>query len=126
MTRDFAQQQIPATARRVAYHRFGDPGVLQLEQEPVQIPGPGQVLIRSETLGVNPIDWKMVAGYFGDTERLPGVPGWTATGTVVAVGDGVRSPAVGQKVIAGPRGGGFREFLRGGRVFPGGTRRSGR
>lgn len=74
------------------------------------MPGPGQVLVRTELLGVNPIDWKMVAGYFGN-EQLPGVPGWAATGTVVAVGDGVRGVGTGDAVVVGPRAGGFREFL---------------
>jgi len=82
-----------------------------MEEEPVALPGRGQVLVQTRIFGVNPIDWKMIAGYFGDGDQLPGVPGWAATGTVVAVGGGVQSLFVGQEVVAGPRGGGFREFL---------------
>jgi NADPH:quinone reductase-like Zn-dependent oxidoreductase len=102
-----------ATSTRIAYHRYGGPDVLRPEPEEPSCPGAGEVRIRQEMIGVNPVDWKMVAGYFRHTDRapFPHVPGWAGTGTVEAVGPGVNHLHVGDPVIAGARGGAFRGHL---------------
>ena len=106
----------------MVYYEYGDPGVLRWEDEPVAQPEAGQVLVRNELIGVNPIDWKLVAGYFRhDPQPFPGTPGWASTGIVEAVGKGVTNFTVGQAVIvdsrarlamtSGSRAGTFREYL---------------
>ena len=42
--------------RRVRYHAHGGPEVLAIEEAAVPSPGPGQVLIRTEGIGVNYVD----------------------------------------------------------------------
>ncbi|MFG2007392.1 zinc-binding alcohol dehydrogenase family protein [Spirillospora sp. NPDC048911] len=42
--------------RRVRYHAHGGPDVLTIEETPVPRPGPGQVLIRTEAIGLNYVD----------------------------------------------------------------------
>lgn len=92
-------------SKRIVYTEYGTPDVLRLEDSAVPEPGPGQVLVRTEMIGVNPIDWKLVAGAFArvDPTPFPGTPGWAATGTIEALSDGVTGYAVGQAVIADSR-----------------------
>ena len=49
--------------RRVRYHAHGGPGVLAVEETAIPEPGPGQVLIRTEAIGVNYVDVQL---------RIPG------------------------------------------------------
>ncbi|ROS79113.1 NADP-dependent oxidoreductase [Cellulomonas sp. PhB143] len=82
----------------ITYAAFGGPDVLQVEQEDVPEPGPGQVVVANRAVGVNPADWKVLAGAFGERE-LPATLGFEAAGVVTAVGEGVESPEVGDEVI---------------------------
>lgn len=109
-------------SKRIVYYEHGGPEVLRREDETVPEPACGQVLVRNEMIGVNPIDWKLVAGFFqGDPAPFPGTPGWASTGIVEAVGEDVNGFAAGQPVIvdsrarlavtSGSRAGTFREYL---------------
>lgn len=42
--------------RHVRYHAHGGPDVLTVEEAPIPEPGPGQVLIRTEAIGLNYVD----------------------------------------------------------------------
>lgn len=110
-------------SKRIVYSEYGTPDVLRFEDGPLPVPGPGRVLVRTEMIGVNPIDWKLVAGAFArvDPAPFPGTPGWAATGIIEALGDGVTDYAIGQAVIldsrarlpvtSGSRGGTFAEHV---------------
>lgn len=109
-------------SKRIVYYEHGGPEVLRWEDETVVDPARGQVLVRNELIGVNPIDWKLVAGFFrSDPAPFPGTPGWASTGIIEAVGEGVNDFAVGQAVIvdsrarlavtSGSRAGTFREYV---------------
>ena len=100
-------------SKRIAYYEYGNPDVLRFEDEQPAEPGAGQVRVRNELIGVNPVDWKMVAGYFRHTDctAFPHVPGWASTGIIDAIGDDVTGFNVGDAVIAGARGGACREQL---------------
>lgn len=109
-------------SKRIVYYEHGAPEVLRWEDERVPEPSGGQVLVRNELIGVNPIDWKLVAGVFeSDPAPFPGTPGWASTGIIQAVGEGVSDFTIGQAVIvdsrarlpvtSGSRGGTFREYL---------------
>lgn len=85
----------------VRIDRFGGPDVLALHEVPVPEPGPGRILVRVESAGVN----------FADVVRrrndpypfptvLPFTPGGEVAGTVEALGDGVQGPPVGTPVFA--------------------------
>jgi NADPH2:quinone reductase len=62
--------------------------------------GPGQVVIKVEAIGVNPVDTYIRAGVHLIRPDLPFIPGSDAAGTVLAVGDGVRSFKPGDRVYA--------------------------
>ncbi|AXL12575.1 NADP-dependent oxidoreductase [Microbacterium foliorum] len=96
---------------RIAYYEYGGPEVLQIEDETVPEPGVDELIVRNEVIGVNPIDWKMIAGVFRHQEPhpSPGVPGWASVGTVEQVGAAVQHFQPGQKVIIGSRAGSYRE-----------------
>ncbi len=69
----------------------GDPDGLRRETRSTPVPGPGEVLIANRAIGLNPVDWKIIE--WGHAAWSPGhVPGVDGTGTVVALGDGVRLP----------------------------------
>ncbi len=86
---------------------LGPPSVLTLVEQPDPSPGPGQVLVRVEAAGVNFVDALFIAGQYQIKPTPPFVPGSEIAGTVTAVGDGVDTPAVGQRVLAGVGLGGF-------------------
>ncbi len=65
----------------------GGPEVLQLVELPIPEPGPGQVLIRVEAVGVNFIEIYFRKGTYKAT--MPLTPGSEAAGTVEKLGPGV-------------------------------------
>lgn len=83
--------------KAIRVSEFGGPDVLQLEDITDLVPGPGQVLVKLETIGVNPVDVYIASGNYGQ-RPLPYTPGSDAAGTVEAVGDGVSGVQVGQRV----------------------------
>jgi NADPH2:quinone reductase len=76
--------------RTVVYAETGGPEVLQLTDEPVPEPGPGELRVRVHRSGVNPTDWKSRAGRGpGQPVDPPQIPGQDGAGVVEAVGHGV-------------------------------------
>jgi len=65
----------------------GGPEVLRLVELPIPVPGPGQVLIRVEAIGVNFIEIYFRKGQYKAT--MPLVPGSEAAGTIEELGSGV-------------------------------------
>ncbi|HSJ28083.1 MAG TPA: NADPH:quinone oxidoreductase family protein [Acidimicrobiia bacterium] len=63
-------------------------------------PGPGEVVVDVEAAGLNFPDTLIIEGRYQFKPELPFTPGGEAAGTVSAVGDGVTSVAVGDRVIA--------------------------
>lgn len=88
--------------RIVAPTGFGGPEVLALTESDTARPGPGEVRVMVRAIGVNPIDWKLYSGSFGDSPHLLGVSGNEAAGVVDAIGDGVDGWTVGDDVIVYP------------------------
>ncbi|MET9696492.1 NADP-dependent oxidoreductase [Streptomyces sp. NPDC006529] len=83
-----------------AYGTDGTPGTLELVDAPEPKVGPGEVLVRVRAAGVNPVDWKIAAGYLDPTleVRYPVIPGWDVAGVVEAVGADTFDYAVGDEV----------------------------
>jgi NADPH2:quinone reductase len=77
-------------AIEVAVH--GGPEVLAVVQLPTPVPGPSEVLVRNEYIGVNYVDLQHRAGSPYPVS-LPLVPGTEAAGTVVEVGAEVGAEA---------------------------------
>jgi len=84
--------------RAVMAHEFGGPEVMKLEEVPDPVVGPGEVLIKIEAIGINPVDTYIRSGVYAALPELPYTPGGDAAGTVEAVGDGVDGFALGDRV----------------------------
>src|SRR5690349_565437 len=81
--------------------RVQQPGgseVLQLEDVPDPVPGPGEVVVRVAEVGVNFIEIYQRSGQY--PLKTPFTPGAEAAGTVVAVGSGVTRVKVGDRVAS--------------------------
>jgi NADPH2:quinone reductase len=64
--------------------------------------GPGQVVIRVNAIGVNPVDAYIRSGQYPLKPSLPYTPGMDAAGVVESIGDGVTRVAIGDSVyVAG-------------------------
>jgi NADPH:quinone reductase len=99
--------------RAIVMYRTGGPEVLQLEEVPVPSPAPGQVLVRTEAIGVNFFEVRSRSGAAlpMHPKVLPVVPGFEAAGTVVAVGEGVDSAMVGTRVASVGGSGAYAEYV---------------
>ena len=98
--------------------RYGGPDVLEPFDVDVPAPGPGEVTIAVSAAGVNPTDWKSIAGdTYGDNDpaALPRPVGYEVAGTITAIGPRTRiasgSGAVGDPVIAYRITGGYSEAV---------------
>ena len=87
--------------KAIRVHEFGGPEVMKLEEVPNLKPGPGQVVVSVKAVGVNPVDSYIRTGTYAVKPPLPYTPGMDAAGTVGAVGEGVESVAVGERVYVG-------------------------
>ncbi len=76
----------------------GGPEVLELAELPIPVPGPGQVLIRIEAIGVNFIEIYFRKGTY--KAALPLVPGSEAAGTIEELGSGVNGFKAGDAVAS--------------------------
>ncbi len=87
--------------RAAFYTEYGSPQVLQVGDLPDPVTGPDDVVVRVAAAGVNPVDWKIRAGYLDGAfpSHFPLVPGWDVAGTVEAVGPAVTSYTVGDRVL---------------------------
>ena len=73
-------------------------GAWSLVPTGVDLPGPGELLIRVEATALNPVDWKLqVTEYASVLKEYPAILGADAAGVVVAVGEGVTNFAVGDR-----------------------------
>jgi NADPH:quinone reductase-like Zn-dependent oxidoreductase len=92
--------------RAVRFHDYGPASVLVIDEIDRPEPAPGEVLIHVHSAGVNPIDWKMRAGYLKQfmPVTLPHTPGLDVAGTVESVGDGVTDFSIGDRVFGRGKG----------------------
>jgi NADPH:quinone reductase len=82
--------------RAITYHRAGGPDVLELTDQPVPEPGPGEVRVRVAFSGVNPTDWKSRSN--ADPGPDGKIPNQDGSGTIEAVGQGVDPVLIGERV----------------------------
>jgi len=94
--------------RAIEVAEHGGPEVLNYVDRPQPSPGPGEVLIKAEAIGVNFVDTYFRSGLY--PHDLPFVLGAEVAGTVAAVGDGVRSFHVGDRVASADAVGAYAEY----------------
>jgi NADPH:quinone reductase-like Zn-dependent oxidoreductase len=90
--------------KAIRFHEYGGPEVLRYEEIPEPEPAAGQVRVRVHATSVNPIDWKLRAGYLRGFREypLPFIPGWDFSGVIDAVGAGVTRWKPGDAVYGHP------------------------
>jgi NADPH:quinone reductase-like Zn-dependent oxidoreductase len=79
----------------------------ELRELPTPQPGPGQVRIGVEAFGLNYADVSARQGTYQDAPPIPCVIGYEVVGRVEALGDGGGGPAIGTRVTALTRFGGY-------------------
>ncbi|MGI4792268.1 MAG: NADPH:quinone reductase [Janthinobacterium lividum] len=84
--------------KAIRVHEFGGPEVLRLEDINDPEPGPGQILVKLEAVGVNPVDVYVHTGGYGQ-RPLPYTPGSDAAGIIEAIGEGVTGFQIGGRVF---------------------------
>src|SRR5437660_8922315 len=100
--------------KAIRIHSDGGPEVLAQVEMQRPAPGANEVLIKVHAAAVNPVDWKIRAGYMKDflPLALPATLGSDVSGTVEEVGPGVARFKRGDEVYAslGLEGGGYAEY----------------
>ncbi|MBI3213647.1 MAG: quinone oxidoreductase [Mycobacterium sp.] len=86
----------------------GGPEVLSYVESPTPTPGPRQVLLRTEAIGVNFIDTYFRTGMY--PHPLPFIPGCEVCGIVEAVGEDVTGFSVGHRVATADTDGTYAEY----------------
>ncbi len=88
--------------RAMAYAAYGGAEKLALIELPEPKPKAAQVAIRVKCASVNPIDWKKAEGQLRliQPASFPIVPGYDVSGVVIAIGKGVTTFAIGDRVHA--------------------------
>lgn len=97
--------------RQVWITGAGVPEKLQLREGPEPSAGAGEVRIRVAYAGVNFADIQARLGQYPDAPKTPCVVGYEVSGIVDQVGSGVGGLAVGDRVLALTRFGGYSELV---------------
>jgi NADPH:quinone reductase len=89
----------------------GPPQVLRAVQRPVPEPQAQEVLIRVMAAGVNRPDVLQRKGAYAPPPGITDIPGLEVAGEVVALGEGVSSLHLGERVCALVAGGGYAQYV---------------
>jgi putative PIG3 family NAD(P)H quinone oxidoreductase len=101
---------LPKTMTAIAIERTGTGTKLVPADIAVPKPGPGQLLIKVASAGVNRADLLQVQGHHPPPAGAPSTPGLEAAGTVVELGPGVTNWRIGEEICALLPGGGYAEY----------------
>ncbi|MGE6917868.1 NAD(P)H-quinone oxidoreductase [Achromobacter kerstersii] len=99
--------QIPAEMQATIAREPGDATVLTLASRPVPAPGPGEVLLRVHSAGINRPDIMQRQGVSKPAPGVTDVLGLEACGEVAACGPGVPDSLRGQRLMSLLAGGGY-------------------
>ncbi|SDE09285.1 zinc-binding dehydrogenase [Rhodococcus tukisamuensis] len=95
--------------RAVVITRHGEADVLRVQQRPSPTLAPGGLRIEVRAAGVNFADVMARLGLYADAPPLPSVVGYEVSGVVTEIASDVTDFAVGDRVFAGTRFGGYAE-----------------
>jgi hypothetical protein len=111
LAHDFSTRRSDQTSRRasrlmraIEVSTTGGPEVLAYVERPVPEPAPGQLLIKTEAIGVNFVDTYFRTGLY--PHSLPFILG----SEVAAVGEGVQTAQVGDRVATSDADGAYAEY----------------
>ena len=90
--------------KAIVINQYGGSDQLVEKELPTPELADDQVLVELKATSINPIDWKMRAGYLKEMlpYDFPIILGWDAAGIIKKVGTSVTSFSVGDKVLARP------------------------
>jgi NADPH:quinone reductase-like Zn-dependent oxidoreductase len=86
----------------VRFHESGGPEVLRLDDVPSRQPGPGEVRLKVEAIGLNRAEALFRAGQYLEAPAFPARIGYEAAGVVDAVGEAAGSFRPGDRVSVVP------------------------
>ncbi len=97
--------------RAVVITKHGPPEVLQVQERPDPVAGPGEIRIAVKAAGINFADLLARTGMYPDAPKTPSVVGYEVAGVVESIGAGVTEYQVGDRVIGGTKFGGYAELV---------------
>ncbi|WP_169717459.1 NADPH:quinone oxidoreductase family protein [Comamonas serinivorans] len=89
---------LPPPMKALRIHEFATPPRVTLDDVPPPQPAPGQVLIDVHASAISFVDLLRAEGKYQVLDTIPWIGGSECAGTVAAVGEGVTSHQVGDKV----------------------------
>lgn len=106
--------------KAIVCRAYGPPESLDYADLPDLTPGPGEIVLATKACAVNFPDTLIIQGKYQYQPPLPFTPGTDVAGVVKAVGDGVTSVKVGDRVLGLVMHGGFAEevVMPAASVFP--------
>ncbi len=97
--------------RAIVVNKFGPPEGLRIAEVAVPVPGPDEVLVETHAAPVNYVDMLVVGGTYQFLPSRPFIPGKGPAGIVAALGPGVTTLHVGDRVLAMAETGGYAEAV---------------
>ncbi|WP_030420260.1 quinone oxidoreductase family protein [Streptomyces sp. NRRL F-5065] len=98
--------------RIVRHYEHGAPSVLRVEEAERPQPGPGEVLIRTQAVGVTFAEVQRRQGIpIGGHASLPGAPGGDVAGVVEALGEGVTHVGIGDRIVVDVDRGAYADYV---------------
>lgn len=88
--------------RIVRFHKTGGPEVLLIENIDLPLPEEGEVRIRVKAIGLNRAESMFRSGQYLEDPKFPSRLGYEASGTIEAIGPGVKGFAIGDSVSTIP------------------------
>ena len=97
--------------KAIQINEYGDNDVVDYTDVEIPEPQAGEVLVKVQTAGVNPVDWKIRSGA-GERLglKLPIMLGGEIAGTIEKIGDNVENFKAGDAVYGMVKTGGFAEY----------------
>jgi NADPH:quinone reductase-like Zn-dependent oxidoreductase len=89
-------------SRVIRIHQTGGPEVLRIEVELPAKPGPGEVVLKVDAIGLNRAEAAFRAGQYLEQPEFPARLGYEASGTVMSIGEEVTTIAEGDAVCVLP------------------------
>ena len=83
--------------KAIRFNQLGGPEVLHIEDLPQRQPGPGEVLLKVEAVGLNRAESVYYRGFYLEKPNLPSGLGYEALGKVIAVGPDVDRSLIGKR-----------------------------
>src|ERR1017187_7671830 len=93
----YSTGEVHIMPKAIRFNQLGGPEVLHFEDQPKGQPGPDEVLLKVEAVGLNRAESMYYHGFYMEKVSLPSGLGYEAVGKVIAVGPGVDSSLIGKR-----------------------------